>query len=247
MVPPVEYAEQHYGENPVVETTETRESSLQQTRCDSGWRRGLKGLDLVAAAILCCVKGCVGSVDQSPRGVLGPSLGKPDADSLAARHEAEQTGRNGVGLFKVASGQGEGELLPAPSSDDVTGAQLGADGGDKVPQQYVAGDMAVGVVVGLEVVHVDQGDGERVAGAPGASQLAVNLLVPAATVCGPGEGVGACLGGEQGDKIGPVDRGADLRSEQLDHVQGRRGHARDRLVEADDEHGHPASASSDWL
>ena len=28
MVPPVEYEEQHYGENPVVETTETREPSL---------------------------------------------------------------------------------------------------------------------------------------------------------------------------------------------------------------------------
>src|SRR5450830_764622 len=173
MVPPVEYAEQHYGENPVVETTETREPSLQQTRCDSGWRRGLKGLDLVAAAILCCVKGCVGSLDQSPRGVLGPSLGKPDADGLAARHEAEQTGRNGLGLFNVASGQGEGELFPAPSGDDVTGAQLGADGGDKVPQQYVAGGMAVGVVVVLEVVI------------PPATYCCGTLSPPSAPSCAP--------------------------------------------------------------
>src|SRR5450759_4488590 len=51
-------------------------------------------------------------------------------------------------------------------------------------RNYVAGGMAVGVVVVLEVVHVEQGDGERVAGTAGASQLAVNLLLPAATVCG---------------------------------------------------------------
>ena len=53
MVPPVEHEAQHYSENPVVETAETREPCLQQTQCDSGWRRGLKGLNLVAAAILC--------------------------------------------------------------------------------------------------------------------------------------------------------------------------------------------------
>ena len=75
MVPPVEHEAQHYSENPVVETTETREPCLQQTRCDSGWRRGLKGLDLVAAAILCCVERPVGSLDQVTRGVLGPGLG----------------------------------------------------------------------------------------------------------------------------------------------------------------------------
>src|SRR5665647_1881913 len=103
--------------------------------------------------------------------------------------------------------QGESELLPAPSGDDVASAQLGADGGDKVFQEYVTGGMAVGVVVGLEVVNVDDDDGERGTGAVGASQLAVHLLVPAATIRSPGEGVPARLRREQGDHIGAVDRG----------------------------------------
>jgi len=64
-----------------------------------------------------------------------------------------------LGFLKVAVMQGESELLPAPSGDDVTGAQFGADGGDEVFQEYVTGGMAVGVVVGLEVVNVD--DPER--------------------------------------------------------------------------------------
>jgi len=58
----------------------------------------------------------------------------------------------------------------------------------------------------------------RVAGAAGASQLSVNLLVPAATICGPGERVPTRLRCKEGDKIGPVDRGTDLGREQLDQV-----------------------------
>src|SRR5450756_727978 len=143
--------------------------------------------------------------------------------------------------------QCESELLPSPSGDDVTGAQLGADGGDKVFQEYVTGGMAVGVVVGLEVVNVDDDDGERGTGAVGASQLAVHLLVPAATIRSPGEGVPARLRREQGDHIGAVDRGAYFRSEQLDQVQRRRGRVLMRLAKADDEHCCRASVSSDWL
>src|SRR5450759_4851721 len=143
--------------------------------------------------------------------------------------------------------QGESELFPAPSGDDVTGAQLGADGGDEVFQEYVTGDMAVGVVVGLEIVHVENRDGERIAGAAGVSQLAVHLLVPAAAICGPGEGVPSRLSGEQGDHVGPVDRGAYFRSEQLDQVQRRRGRVLMRLAKADHENGRRESVSSDWL
>src|SRR5450631_3832578 len=101
--------------------------------------------------------------------------------------------------------------------------------------------MAEGVVVAFEVVHVENRDGQWVAGASGTSQLAVHLLVPPSAICGSGKRVATRLHGQQSDKIGPVDSSTDFGSQQFDKEHLRLRHLLTRLVEADHEHGGPAS------
>ena len=78
----------------------------------------------------------------------------------AATSVAQLLGQDGA-LLDVGLGQDEHELLAAVAADHVARPQVGADRLGDAAQDDVAGRVAVGVVDGLEVVDVDEGDRQR--------------------------------------------------------------------------------------
>ena len=86
--------------------------------------------------------------------------------------------------------QQDGELFSAIACDEVSGAvEGGAERVGDVLEALVAGEMAVGVVDALEVIDVDEQQGERAAMAMGAAPLGGEALVKAAAVGDSGEAV----------------------------------------------------------
>ena len=104
-------------------------------------------------------------------------------------------------LLERAVGQDDEELLAAEADDRVGAAQLRVPGDRAFAQDRVAGEVAVGVVVGLEVVDVDDRQAERRLGAAGPRHLARQLLVERAPVRQAGEGVAAGQGLDLGQQL----------------------------------------------
>ena len=65
-----------------------------------------------------------------------------------------------LGLRHREPGKQHGELLAAVAGEQPSGSELLGPAGDGLTQQSVTGLMAMGVVVGLEVVHVHHRDAQ---------------------------------------------------------------------------------------
>jgi hypothetical protein len=89
-------------------------------------------------------------------------------------------------LVDVDASQRADELVATEASDEVIRAQPLSQRARDVSQQSVTGDVALTVVDFLEVVHVDEREDEAIVGAPGAVDLALNVIQPDASDAGAG-------------------------------------------------------------
>ena len=109
--------------------------------------------------------------------------------NAAVERAGEHPSRDGQAGLDVGVRQDHGELVAA----DPEGAVAAAEGAHRdAPdrgQQLVAHRVAVLVVDLLEVVHVDQQQGQRRLVAGGVLQLAAELLLEGAVVAEPGQAV----------------------------------------------------------
>ncbi len=97
-------------------------------------------------------------------------------------------------------------------------------GGGELAQERVAPEVAVAVVVALEVVEVDDGDAQRGAGAPGPRHLGGDDVVPAAAVGQAGQRVPLGRVGEALQEFGAFGGVGDLAGQGLQdgqHVLGQ--------------------------
>src|SRR5207253_10754060 len=104
---------------------------------------------------------------------------------LPQRRRFPQALDDGPGLLEAASRQQDDELLAAVARDEVRGPERLAPDRGELAQQAVTGLVAVFVVELLEAVEVEHGDADVGALAPGAGELARELLVPGAAVGQP--------------------------------------------------------------
>ncbi len=90
--------------------------------------------------------------------------------------------------------QQDDELLAAEPAGQVVGPQLAAQAVGHGPERLVSDQVAVGVVDRLEVVDVDQGQGQRRGGTDGAGDLGLGFGFKGRGVEQPGLGVDPGLG-----------------------------------------------------
>ncbi len=83
-----------------------------------------------------------------------------DREALALDEVAQLLHQDGA-LLDVGLGEDQHEFLAAVAADHVAGAEVRAERLGDAAQDDVAGGVAVGVVDGLEVVDVDEGDRQR--------------------------------------------------------------------------------------
>jgi hypothetical protein len=102
-----------------------------------------------------------------------------------------QPGQQVLGAGGVGVGQVEDELVAAVAAERVGPSQLGGPPSGEVPQQRVARAVSLLVVDPLEVVEVEHGDGQRLAGAQRVRQRTVGLCLPGPPVGQSGERIGA--------------------------------------------------------
>src|SRR5215218_792718 len=147
------------------------------------------GADTVAARFLGGVEGAVGPGDQGGRVLAAVPPGNPEGAGALGLGGAEALG-DLHGVVQPAVGEQDGELLAAVAGHHVGPADHGLPGGGRLLEEPVPGLVAVAVVVGLEVVEVEQGHAHRLPGPGRPGQLPRQLLVPGPPVRHPGEAVG---------------------------------------------------------
>jgi len=95
-----------------------------------------------------------------------------------------------VGAGGLGAGQQDDEFPRRPARREVAGAAQGSGNGVRHhTQAFVAGGVAIGVVVFLEVVDIDHGDGDRRADALGMAQLLQQHGIEAAAVGQAGQAI----------------------------------------------------------
>jgi hypothetical protein len=143
------------------------------------------------ALALCLVEGGAGSAVE--RVEIVPV--RRSAGDAGAMRRAMRAGRlnavdQGLRGAHVGVGDQHRELVAADSAERIRGAKRYADAVGSPGEQFVSGDVSVGVVVGLEVVEIDDHQGDRPAEAIDRGQLGRRGGVEAAAVQGAGERVG---------------------------------------------------------
>ncbi len=98
-------------------------------------------------------------------------------------------------------GKDEKKLVAAEAADQVVRTQTSGDGGDDVAEGVVAGGVSGVIVDGFEVVDVDERDGEILAGAAGALEFGVELLLDTAAIEDAGEQVALGLVFDEGEEV----------------------------------------------
>src|ERR1700753_4096907 len=109
-------------------------------------------------------------------------------------------------------------------------AQASGDGVDDVAKGSIACRMYEVVVDGLEVVDVDEGDGEALAAATGTSEFCGELLLDAAAIKDAGEQVAFGFIFDESEKVGTEhqeereadeedERDAEQDGDDLQHIQ----------------------------
>ena len=114
--------------------------------------------------------------------------------ALAAAEALAHALDDRAGGHLVRAGQQEDELVAAVARRGVVRPQRSAQRGGDLPQQRVAGEVALLVVDALEVVEVDEHARERVPLADGAGDLLAHAELERAVVQQAGERVGARRG-----------------------------------------------------
>ena len=161
------------------------------------------------------------------------------------------------------AGKEDGELLAAVAGEQTGGSELLGPAGHSLTQQSVTRLMAMGVVVGLEVVHVHHRDAQGGASLEARRTRPRQLVVPGPTVGCSRQGVRS---GESGQLHRlDLDRGQDLRhphehqqrDEQRSHADDMPEHPtpgctvdqqrRGRQHDPAGKHGHPASLGAGVL
>jgi len=144
----------------------------------------------VAARSFGVVESHIGAGKQGDGGFAG--RGKGEADAQGDRDGAFGDGKIAHGVFhSFGDSQGivtrglredEEELVASIASEKIVGAKAGGDDFDNPPEGRIACRMARGVVDLLEMIDVDERDGELVAVAFGADKLEGKALVDAAAI-----------------------------------------------------------------
>ena len=121
-------------------------------------------------------------------------------------------------------GEEQEELVSAEAAEVVVGAEAFGDGFDYSAEGGVSGCVALVVVDGLEVVYVDEGDGELLWAAADALELDGEFLLDAAAVEGAGEGVleglFLDLGEEAAVEHEQLEEAHDADEDDFDEEQG---------------------------
>ena len=94
------------------------------------------------------------------------------------------------GVLGIAARKQQPELLASHAGEDVDRTDLRAPARAEITQRDVAGGVAAAVVVGLEVVDVEQRDRERVLQALGVRERERELRVPGTAVGEARQGIG---------------------------------------------------------
>lgn len=172
------------------------------SRLQAGRGGGLAGeAGAVAAFGFGCVEGAVGGGEELLDAVAIERIGgdadaQAEGDGLAGGRlraggggrDFAETARGGEGIGGSAFDLDDGELVAAVAGDGVGGARLGEEELGDVPEDAVAGGVAVGVVDRFKLIEVDQQKGER-----------------AEEACGA-----LALGGEESVELAAVEQACDL-------------------------------------
>jgi len=165
--------------------------------------RDAGGFNAVSTIVFGHVESLVRLVDEVPGGdaAMGHDGGASDGDgddavrTLTVRQIPVPDGlTNFFGDSACASfvggRQDDGKLFAAVACDEVGGAKDDIEGGFRnLFEATVPADVAVGVVISLEVVDVDHEQGEHVAHAETATPFCGKHFVEAAAICDAGEGI----------------------------------------------------------
>ncbi len=121
----------------------------------------------VSPGLLGLIERLVGPADQIGRVRLGLGHGGPHAHCHGAVQPLQGLNRladalsHGPGIGHLGVGQDDGELLPTVARHMVVGPGLRFDGSGHRLQRLVSGQVAILVVIGLEVVHIHHQQGQR--------------------------------------------------------------------------------------
>ena len=155
--------------------------------------------------------------------VAPPSLISPNS-AAAARDALDRAAGDLGGLLLVGLDREQRELVAAVAGGDVVGAGPAAQGVTDAAQDLVADQVAVLLVDLLELVEVEEDQGEVAAGnARGALDLAQQALVQRRVVEAAGQPVGAGLLRDRGVEAGVAARGGGELGEGLRAARGRPG------------------------
>ena len=125
----------------------------------------------------------------------------PSAANRSWHDVTELLGEDGA-LLHVRLGEDQHELLAAVPANHVGRPKVRGDGLGDTPQDVVAGGMPVGVIDGLEVVDVDECDGQGPLVAVRALDLVEELDKQRPAVRDAGELVGGRRVGRLGQLVG---------------------------------------------
>ena len=164
----------------------------------SAARAGVEDEDAVAAGFLGGVEAVVGAAEEggglvAVGGVLGDAAREGVAGDVVVAGALGEAGadlvEDGGGLDGGGAAHDDDELLAAVAADQVGAAEAVAERAGDVAEDGVADQVAVVVVDLLEVVDVEERDGDRLAGRGGGDQRGAQLLERVAAVEDAGEPV----------------------------------------------------------
>jgi hypothetical protein len=136
------------------------------------------------------VEGVVGANHQAVGALGAVPRGDPDRATVRAWHPRTKASAN-IGSVGFAAGRHhEREFVASDPSQHIVWAQHPGPLVGDFDQQQVSRRMPVPVVYGLEVVDIDQSNGNRLTGAPGARQCADKFSLPGPSIGQPCQRVG---------------------------------------------------------
>jgi len=153
----------------------------------NGWRRdaGSSAADAGLADAFGVGERLVGRPSR-PSEISRPSQpATPTATGLLARGDGLSRAMTSSAWRRGQTGSRTANSTPPQRQRMSNVAELTVPGRRRFEQQSIAGLVAVRVVERLEVVDVEQRDGQRLTGSPRSRQLAGELLIPAAAVGQP--------------------------------------------------------------
>ena len=115
--------------------------------------------------------------------------GQPLMDNNQGASSSGQLRHAAGGVFCVGFRKNDRKFLATKTADDVIAAKISTEEIGQLAEESVAGIVAVNIVEALEVIEIEEHNGERTALTSGALQLAVKRLLHEAAVEEAGERV----------------------------------------------------------